>query len=145
MDESAGVVDGLRKTKLEDLGLQAPLHDLRGRQPQDVIELLLRLEQQAQADHAAEGVALKHPLLTLLIEREQGTCSCADLRQSIVDTPDLAFVLQAILADNFHLRVEALLLERALRLTEGLAIVLVALLPHGCCARGRFRTFCRRS
>mmetsp|Transcript_96925 Transcript_96925/g.312401 ORF Transcript_96925/g.312401 Transcript_96925/m.312401 type:complete len:386 (+) Transcript_96925:2-1159(+) len=137
-DERAGVVDGLGKAELEHLGLQAALHDLRGGQTQDIIELLLGLQQQAETGHAAEErIALEHPLLTLLVERQQRTCGSADLRKGVIHTPHLAFVLQAVLADDLHLRVQALLLERALWLTEALAIVDVALLTHGC-SRGDF-------
>merc|ERR1719282_1415632 len=38
-DERARVVNGLGQAQLEDLGLQPALHDLRRRQPQDVVEL----------------------------------------------------------------------------------------------------------
>mmetsp|Transcript_96921 Transcript_96921/g.312388 ORF Transcript_96921/g.312388 Transcript_96921/m.312388 type:complete len:386 (+) Transcript_96921:2-1159(+) len=137
-DQGPCVVDGLRQAKLEHLGLQAALHDLRGREAEHVVELLLGLEQQAEPNHAAQqGIALEHSLLALLVEGEQRTGCSPDLGQGEVDTPHLALVLQAVLADDLHLRVQALLLERALWLTEALAIVDVALLTHGC-SRGDF-------
>merc|ERR1712160_81092 len=59
-DQHARVVDGLGKAQLEDLCLQTPLHDLRVRQAKDIIELLLALRQQTQADHATQqGLVLR--------------------------------------------------------------------------------------
>merc|ERR1719277_611168 len=131
--QHARVVDRLREPELEDLGLQAALHDLRAGETQHVIQLLLALHQQADADHATEQrFALEHVLLALLVEREQVTCRGADLGQGVLHAPHLALVLQAILAHDLHLRVQALLLEGALRLTERLAIILIALLSAHC-------------
>mmetsp|Transcript_74277 Transcript_74277/g.214676 ORF Transcript_74277/g.214676 Transcript_74277/m.214676 type:complete len:322 (+) Transcript_74277:75-1040(+) len=137
-DQRAGVVNGLRQPKLEDLGLETPLHDLGRGQPEDIIELLLGLREQAQADHAAQQrLALEQALLALLIQREERARRGADLRHGVVDAPHLALVLQAVLADDLHLAIKALLLEGPLRLTEGLPDVLVTFLAHG--SEGRRR------
>ncbi len=94
-----------------------------GRQGQHVIQLVLALVQQAVAVHAAhERVALEDALGVLLVQREQGTSSIANLAQHHLHAPQLTLVAQAILADQLQLSVQALLLIRAPGLLEGLAI-----------------------
>merc|ERR1719263_1501798 len=100
-DEGTGVVDGLGEAKLEDLGLEAALHDLGTGQTQDIIELPLVLQQQTHAHHSAQQcVSLEHARLVLLIEGEQMPGCGTNLRKSIIDTPHLTLVLQAVLAHD---------------------------------------------
>mmetsp|Transcript_17967 Transcript_17967/g.39457 ORF Transcript_17967/g.39457 Transcript_17967/m.39457 type:complete len:215 (-) Transcript_17967:75-719(-) len=130
-NQGARVVHRLRQAQLEDLGLQAALHDLGRGETEHVVQLLLVLGQQAESSHPPqERLALEDALLALLLQGEQGSGRSADLRQGVLHTPDLTLVLEAVLPDNFHLCIQALLLEGPLRLTEGLAVVLVALLAH---------------
>jgi len=68
-DKNARMMDRLGKTQLEDLCLQAALHELRRGQTQHVIELLFGLKQQAQANHPSEkSIAGKYALLIFLIQ-----------------------------------------------------------------------------
>merc|ERR1719263_1206408 len=131
-DEGTSVVDGLGKAKLEDLGLEAALHDLGAGQTQDVIELPFVLQEQTHTHHAAQQcVSLEHACLVLLIKREQVPGRSANPGKSVIDTPHLTLVLQAVLAHDFHLTVKTLLLEWPLRLTERLGHIVVAFLTHG--------------
>merc|ERR1719265_1849802 len=127
-DERPGVVDGLGETKLEDLRLEAALHNLRGGEPKHVIELALVLEEQPESRHATQHcLALEHTRLALLVHGEQRPGGAANLRQRKLDAPHLALVLQTVLANDLHLPIEALFLKWALRLLEHLRVAPVAL------------------
>merc|ERR550514_786699 len=127
-------MDRLGETELEDLGLEAALHDLRRRQTEDVIQLLLVFEEKTLANHAAEERLLsEHARLVLGVERQQMTGGRAHLGEGELHAPHLTLVLEAVLADDLHLGIEAILLERALRLTERLTDVAVRFgATHGC-------------
>mmetsp|Transcript_53962 Transcript_53962/g.118203 ORF Transcript_53962/g.118203 Transcript_53962/m.118203 type:complete len:229 (-) Transcript_53962:37-723(-) len=131
-DQSASMMDGLGQAQLEDLGLQPALHDLGRGQAQHEIELLLRFKEQSKADHAAkQGLSLEDTHWALFFQGQQRSGCSSDLGQGILHTPHLTFVLQSVLTNDLHLSIKTLLLERPLGLTEGLAIVLIALLSHG--------------
>merc|ERR1719352_550468 len=67
-NENPRMVDRLRQTLLEHLGLQATLHKLGARKPEHKIELALRVQQQAVTNHAAqERVAVEDAVLVLLV------------------------------------------------------------------------------
>merc|ERR1719197_1433426 len=69
-NQNTCVVDRLRQTLLEHLGLQAALHKLRTRETKHKIELALRVQQQAVANHAAqESLAVEDTVLVLLVLR----------------------------------------------------------------------------
>ena len=53
-DEDAGVVDGVSDLSLHDEGLESTFHKLGNSKTKDVIELSLRLFEEAEADHAGE-------------------------------------------------------------------------------------------
>ena len=73
-DEHAGVVDGLGQAQLEDQRLQAPLQEIRRRQGQHVIQLVLLLLQQPVLVHAPhQRLALEQPLRVLQRSRWQGS------------------------------------------------------------------------
>mmetsp|Transcript_4834 Transcript_4834/g.5619 ORF Transcript_4834/g.5619 Transcript_4834/m.5619 type:complete len:204 (-) Transcript_4834:54-665(-) len=131
-NQSAGMMDGFGQTQLEDLGLQPALHDLGRGQAQHKVELFLRFKEQTKANHAAQqGLSLEDTHWAPFFQGQQGSGCCADLGQSILHSPHLTLVLQAVLTNDLHLSIKTLLLERPLGLTEGLAIVLIALLSHG--------------
>lgn len=72
-DEDARVMDGLCEAQLEDQGLQTALQEVGGREGQHVIQLVLRLVQQAVLVHAPhQSLALKHALRVCRIQRQQG-------------------------------------------------------------------------
>merc|ERR1719487_2941771 len=122
------MMDRLGKALLEDLGLQTALHELRAREPEHEIELALRVQEEAVANHAAkQGFAVEDAVLVLLVLGEQLTGRRTHLRQDVLHAPDLTLVLQAVLPHDFHLRVQTVLLERTLRLTESRGTVAVVL------------------
>lgn len=111
-DEDAGVVDALGKALLEDLGLEAALKELLGGELQHEIELELVLGKEAVAVHATEeGGTLEDALGVLGIEGEEGAGCLAELREGVLDAPDLALAPEAVLPHELELGVEALLLE----------------------------------
>jgi hypothetical protein len=58
-DEDSGVVDGLGKTGLEDLGLESSLHEVLGLEGQDVIESHSGLVEDTDSDQSSDqGVTL---------------------------------------------------------------------------------------
>jgi len=58
-DENASVVNRLGKTRLEDLGLEAALHEVLGLEGEDVVETHARVVQDTDAYQTAdEGVTL---------------------------------------------------------------------------------------
>ena len=123
LDQDTGVVDGLGETELVDAGLQTTLEEVLGAESQDVIELHARLIEHTDAHETAnQRIAFEETLGVLLVESEELTgsfislCMCCvqvkyapssttDLGQSELDTPDLALVAQAVLADNLQFRV----------------------------------------
>lgn len=57
-DEDTGVMDGLGKTSLEDLGLQAALQEVLDLQTEHIIKLHLLLIQHSDTDQTTkEGIA----------------------------------------------------------------------------------------
>ena len=111
-DEDAGVVDALGEALLEDLGLEAALEELLGGELQHEVELELVLGEEAVAVHATEeSGTLEDALGVLGIEGEEGAGCLAELREGVLDAPDLALAPEAILPHELELGVEALLLE----------------------------------
>jgi hypothetical protein len=122
-DQDTGVVDGLGMSQLENEGLQPALEEVRWLEGQHVIQTLLVGLQEAVADHAAEErVALEDAPRVAFFEGQQRARSVTDLGQLHLHAPELALVSQAILANQLELRVKTLLLVRAPRLLEGLAV-----------------------
>merc|ERR1719393_935276 len=72
---------------------------------------------------AHQSSTLKQALGILLIEGEQHSRSLADAGQRQLNAPALALVLEAELANELHLIVQALLLERTAWRPRGLAVV----------------------
>ena len=107
-DEHAGVVDALGHAELEHQGLQAALEQVLDGEAQHVVELCLVLVEDACADQAADqGVALKQALGVLLVEGEQLTGGAAQVGQREGHAPDLVLVLEAVLAGQLELGVQA--------------------------------------
>lgn len=53
-DQDTGVVDGLGKSKLEDLGLQTPFQEILNLETKDVIKLHAALIQHTDADQTTQ-------------------------------------------------------------------------------------------
>ena len=100
-DEDTSVVNGLRQTALEDLGLETTLQEVLDLQGQHVIETHAGLVEHTDADETTdEGVTLEKALGILVIELEQLTGSTTDLGQDETNAPDLALVAKAVLASE---------------------------------------------
>ena len=70
-----------------------------------------------------QRAALEHATRVLVIQSEQHTRSLADASEHELNAPDLTLVLEAELADELHLVIETLLLERTARRTRRLPMV----------------------
>jgi hypothetical protein len=75
---------------------------------QYVIETHSRLVQHTDSDQTSDqGVTLEQSLRVLVIELEEFTGSTSDLGEGEGDAPDLALVLQTVLADELEFGIEA--------------------------------------
>ena len=123
------MVDTLRKTSLEDLGLQPTLQEVLNLEGQHVIETHTRLVEHTDADEPTdESVTLEETLRVLRVELEQFTSRTTNLGQDETNAPDLALVAQAVLAGELQLRVETRILEGA---TGDLVTVRSQYMGHG--------------
>jgi hypothetical protein len=106
-DQDTGVVDGLCKTELEDLGLKATLQEILDLQGQDVIELHLVLVQDTDADQAAnQRVTLEEAAGVLVLQGQELTGSTTDVGQREANAPDLTLVAETVLSNELQLLVE---------------------------------------
>ena len=102
-DEDTSVVNGLRQTALEDLGLETTLQEVLDLQGQHVIETHAGLVEHTDADETTdEGVTLEKALGILVIELEQLTGRTTNLGQDKTNAPDLALVAETVLAGELH-------------------------------------------
>jgi len=106
-DQDTGVVDGLGKTELEDLGLEAALQEILNLQGQDVIQLHLVLVQDTDADQAAnQCVTLEEATGVLVLQGQELTSSTTDVGKGETNAPDLALVAETVLSNELQLLVE---------------------------------------
>ncbi len=106
-DQDTGVVDGLGKTELEDLGLEATLQEVLNLQGQDVIELHLVLVQDTDAHQTAnQCVTLEQATGVLVLQSQELTGSTTDVGQGETNAPDLALVTETVLSNELELLVE---------------------------------------
>ena len=98
-DERTRVVNTLGKVGLEYLRLQPAFQEIFDFQCQYVIETHASLIEHTNTDETTdECVTLEKTLGVLVIELEQLTSSTTDFGEDETDTPDLAFVAEAVLA-----------------------------------------------
>jgi hypothetical protein len=132
LDKNAGVVDGLGQTSLENTGLQATVQELLYGETKHVIEFVLGLGEEAQAHQATQkGGTLEHALGVLLGEGEECTGDSAHLGEGVLCAPDLLLAAKSILAEEFHLAVDAFLLEGTARDARHFTVVMVVF-THVC-------------
>ena len=92
-DEDTSVVNGLRQTALEDLGLEAALQEVLDLEGQHVIETHTRLVQDTDANKTTDkGVTLEQTLGVLGIELQELTSSTTNFGEGETNAPDLALV-----------------------------------------------------
>merc|ERR1719347_285002 len=113
LDQHAGVVDGLRKPRLENLGLKPALQEVLDLETQHIVKLHLSLVQDTNPHQSSEkSIALKEPPPILLLQGEELSSSGSDLGQAVLYPPDLALVAETVLPDQLQLLVKTGLLER---------------------------------
>jgi len=124
-DQDTSVVNGLGKTELEDLGLEATLQEILNLQGQDVIQLHLVLVQDTDADQAAnQSVTLEKATGVLVLQSQELTGSTTNVGKGETNAPDLALVTETVLTDELQLLVETGGLERTTGDLVGLGTVL---------------------
>lgn len=98
-DQNPGMMNAFRQTTLKDLSLQSPLQEILDLQRQHVIEPHSRLIQHSDTHEPTDKcITLEETLRVFVIELEELTGSTTNFGQDQGDTPDLAFVAEAILA-----------------------------------------------
>ena len=122
-DHHAGVVNGVGELALHHEGLETAFHELGDGQTQDVIELALRLLEEAKTNHAAEEgltcnslsynhIYYAHNLpskilrgsfsfmvrstLAAFLQRDYGICDLPELGEGQLQSPHLSLVLEAV-------------------------------------------------
>jgi len=121
-DKVAGVVNGFGEPGLVHEGLEAALKEVLKPHTKDEIELVLGLVEDTEAVKAAEeSSTLEQSLGMVLLELEELTGGLSHLSQSVVNSPHLTLVLEAILSHNLELRIQAILLEGILGRARRLA------------------------
>ena len=122
-NEDTCMVERLREILLEHQSLKAATHDVSSLDTQHIIQLALVLIKKTQTRAAAEkSLTLENTLGILLIESEKISSGFTHLGQHNLNTPNLTLVFQAEFPDNFHLTVQALLLEGTPRSLRGLGV-----------------------
>ena len=122
-NENASVMDRLCESLLENKRLQAALKEIVGLKSEDIIELVLGVVEETILVHTGhQGLSLENTLGVLLIEREESPGSISDLAEDHLHAPELSLVAQTVFSNQLQLCIEALLLKRAARLLESLAI-----------------------
>ena len=102
-DEDTSVVNGLRQTALEDLGLETTLQEVLDLEGQHVIETHAGLVQHTNAHETTDkSVTLEETLGVLGVELEQFTSSTTNLGERETNAPDLALVAETVLAGELH-------------------------------------------
>jgi hypothetical protein len=123
-DQHTGVVNGLGKTSLEDLGLESSLHESLGRKLQDVIKgILLVSHETVSLQSADQRGGLEKTLGRLLGKSHEGTGSLAHLREHVLHSPDLLLAAKTVLTAELKLLVETLLLVRTTHGTVRLTVI----------------------
>lgn len=123
-DQDTGVVDGLGKTRLEDLGLKTTLQEVLDLEGEHVIETHAGLVEHPNAHKTAnDGITLKKTLGVLLVELEELTGSTSDLGEGEGNAPDLTLVAQTVLTSELKLTVETGRLKRSSGNLGGLGLL----------------------
>jgi len=106
-DQHTGMMDGFSQTTLENLSLQPSLQEIFNLECQHVIETHAGLVQHTDAHETAdEGVTLEETFGVLVVELEELTGGTTDFGEDEGDTPDLAFVAEAVFTCELQLGIE---------------------------------------
>ncbi|KAH3668641.1 hypothetical protein OGAPHI_002395 [Ogataea philodendri] len=119
-DQDSGVVDGLGKTKLENLGLQSSLKEILNLQGQNVIQLHSVFWQDTDSDQSSDqGVTFEKSLRVLLVSGQQVSGGSSDLGQLETNSIDFVLVLQTVFTGEFKLGVQSSGLSTYVRILIG--------------------------
>lgn len=122
-DQDTGVVNGLGKALLVDLGLESAFQQLLCGQLKDGIQFQLIIGQQTVTVHSAEeSSSLENTLGVLRVQGQQGTSGLSQLGECVLNTPDLTLTAETVLSYQFQLSIKGLLFVRTTRSSEGLAV-----------------------
>ena len=123
-DVDTSLVNRLGESELEHESLETSLEDVGNTQTQHVIELVLVFRKNTIVVKTTQkSDTLEDSLGIVLVQSEKLTSGLSHLGNHKVDSPDLALVLETVLADELHLGIEALLLKRTSGGLESLTVV----------------------
>merc|ERR1719154_470987 len=112
LDQDPGVVNGLGKSELENLGLQTTLQEILNLQAKDEIKLHLSFIKDSNPDQPSEeGIFLEQSFRVFLLQGEEVPSGGPDLSQGVLDPPDFPLVPQAIFSEQLQLLVQIGLFE----------------------------------
>jgi hypothetical protein len=95
------MMDGLCKSELEDLGLEATFQKVLNLEAENVIKLHASLIENSNTyETTEERIALEQSTGVLILKGEEVTSGLTDLGQAVLDTPDLTLILQTIFTDK---------------------------------------------
>lgn len=102
-DQYTGVVDGLRETALEDLGLETTLQEILDLKRQHVIETHARLIEHTDTDETAnKSVTLEETLGVLGVELQELTSGTTNLGKCETNAPDLTLVAETVFTSKLE-------------------------------------------
>jgi hypothetical protein len=123
-DQNTGMVDGLSKTLLVNLGLKASLQKLLGGKLKDRIKIKLIISKKSVTGHTTkESSSLENTLRILGVKGKKNTSSLTKLSESKLNTPDLTLTPKSVLSDKLELSVKTFLLVRTTRSLICFAVV----------------------
>jgi hypothetical protein len=100
-DQDTCMMDGLCKSELEDLGLEATFQKVLNLEAENVIKLHASLIENSNTyETTEERIALEQSTGVLILKGEEVTSGLTDLGQAVLDTPDLTLILQTIFTDK---------------------------------------------
>merc|ERR1719187_1375539 len=113
-NQHSGVMDRLRKAKLENLSLKSTLQKVLDLESEHVIKLHLVFREHADAHQSTQkSISLEETLWVLLVQGQQGSRNFTHLSDGEFDTPDFTLVTKTVLADQFQFLVESRLFVAA--------------------------------
>ena len=123
LDEDTGVVDGLGKTLIVDLGLKTAVQELLGGQLQDEIKFELIIGQKTVTAHPTkESSSFEDALGVLGVHGQQCSGSLSQLGKGVLHSPDLALAAESVLSDKLELGIKTFLLVGTTRSLECLTV-----------------------
>jgi hypothetical protein len=118
-DQDTGVVDGLGKALLVNLGLKTALKQLLGSQLKDGIQLEFIISQKSVSVHTTKkGRTLEDSLRILGVQGQQHTGGLSQLGQGVRHWPDFALATESVLSNKTKFGIQSFLFEWSTRSLE---------------------------